>query len=731
MKLRRMTATAASVVMTSAFMMLASGAQPAAAIPAPTRIWEQNIPGQFVESSPNVGVINGEQAVVIGHSNGNLYSLKTSDGTNVPGWPRHLGMAINSSPAIADVDGNGDNEVFVGSGTSADFEGRNWGLNTDGTVRWNYRTVDSVDASHAIHSSPAIGDVNGDGFPDVSGFTLGHRAWSFTATSGVINGGWPFIQDDSTFSSPALADLDGDGVPEYVVGGDSTEGAVVDNRGGVVRAVRGDGSLMWQFLPNEAIRSSPVVGDVTGDGQPEIIVGAGDFWDKHGGASDSTKIFVLNRFGTLLWTRDLGAHTLAAPALADVDGNGTYDIIEGTWDGNAAAQGRITVFNGDGSIQPNWNRKASGAGNILGQVSTADFDNDGGQDILMSAALGTIAYSGKTGAQLFTLNLGIVSYQNTPWIGDVDGDNRLDIVVAGMKQGTQGIITRYEMPDTTAKLGARGWSQYRKDARHTGSLIPTPLSFNRCAANPGEGYYMVARDGGIFTFCVPYHGSTGGMRLNQPIVGMATAPNNAGYWEVASDGGIFTQGPIGYYGSTGHLRLNQPIVGMAATKSGNGYWLVARDGGIFAFGDAGFYGSTGNIRLNQPIVGMAATKSGDGYWLVAADGGVFAFGDAVFKGSTGDIRLNQPIVGMATTASGNGYWLVAADGGIFTFGDAAYYGSTGNIRLNQPIVSIVRSNRGNGYRMIARDGGIFNYGDAGYVGSAGSLRLNQPIVGGA
>jgi hypothetical protein len=80
----------------------------------------------------------------------------------------------------------------------------------------------------------------------------------------------------------------------------------------------------------------------------------------------------------------------------------------------------------------------------------------------------------------------------------------------------------------------------------------------------------------------------------------------AGYWLVASDGGIFAFGDAPFSGSTGDLRLAQPIVGMAATPSGNGYWLVASDGGVFAFGDAGFFGSTGAMALNKPIVGMAA-----------------------------------------------------------------------------------------------------------------------------
>ncbi|MDP9387450.1 MAG: hypothetical protein M3Q48_05840, partial [Actinomycetota bacterium] len=201
------------------------------------------------------------------------------------------------------------------------------------------------------------------------------------------------------------------------------------------------------------------------------------------------------------------------------------------------------------------------------------------------------------------------------------------------------------------------------------------------------GYWVVAADGGIFSFgAAAFHGSMGGRRLNSPVLGMAATPGGGGYWLVAGDGGIFSFGDARFAGSTGNIRLNQPVVGMASSPSGSGYWLVARDGGIFAFGDARFAGSTGNIRLNQPVVGMARTPSGNGYWLVAADGGIFAFGDARFAGSTGNIRLNQPVVGMAATPTGQGYWLLAADGGVFAFGDARFLGSLGATRLAQPIV---------------------------------------------
>ena len=99
-------------------------------------------------------------------------------------------------------------------------------------------------------------------------------------------------------------------------------------------------------------------------------------------------------------------------------------------------------------------------------------------------------------------------------------------------------------------------------------------------------------------------------------------------------------------GSTGGIKLNKPVVGMTLTPDGGGYWFVASDGGIFSYGDAQFYGSTGGISLTEPIVGMAATEGGSGYWLVASDGGIFAF-NAPFAGSLGGEGLTD-IVGIAT-----------------------------------------------------------------------------------
>jgi hypothetical protein len=87
---------------------------------------------------------------------------------------------------------------------------------------------------------------------------------------------------------------------------------------------------------------------------------------------------------------------------------------------------------------------------------------------------------------------------------------------------------------------------------------------------------------------------------------MAGTPSGQGYWLVASDGGIFTFGDARFFGSTGNVRLVMPIVGMSPSPTGGGYYMVASDGGIFTFGDVPFEGSLGGQGIDD-VVGIAPT----------------------------------------------------------------------------------------------------------------------------
>lgn len=60
------------------------------------------------------------------------------------------------------------------------------------------------------------------------------------------------------------------------------------------------------------------------------------------------------------------------------------------------------------------------------------------------------------------------------------------------------------------------------------------------------------------------------------------ARSSASYWLVGSDGGIFSFGSAGFHGSTGSLELQRPVVGITPTANEGGSWLVASDGGSSA-----------------------------------------------------------------------------------------------------------------------------------------------------
>jgi hypothetical protein len=135
---------------------------------------------------------------------------------------------------------------------------------------------------------------------------------------------------------------------------------------------------------------------------------------------------------------------------------------------------------------------------------------------------------------------------------------------------------------------------------------------------------------------------------------MASTPDGGGYWLVASDGGIFTFGDARFFGSAGALPLRQPIVGMAATPDGGGYWLAAADGGVFTYGDAPFAGAPSTW-----AAAIVPTASGAGYWVADRMGRLWTFGDATSAGDAGG-ALTSPVA--TAVGPAGGIRVVATDG---------------------------------------------------------------------
>jgi hypothetical protein len=489
------------------------------------------------------------------------------------------------------------------------------------------------------------------------------------------------------------------------------------------------GNLICRADTNQVVDSSPAVGGFLPGGATGIVTGTGNFFP---GASDTDTVKAYDTRCNQVWSTTLDGSTFSSPALADISGNGSLEVAEGTDNGTS---GSIWVLNGTNGA-PIWHHV--GLPRVIGSVVTADLFGLGDQDVIVPTINGAYIFDGLTGTQLDVLdpNLGL---QNSPLVTrDANGTVGITLagyIAAGSPIHLYGRIEHFEIPlsNGAQAVGNGSWPEFHHDPQLTGNARGTTPqgSVPACdvPAALNSGYDLFASDGGIFSFGgAPFCGSTGNLHLNAPVVGAAMARSSGGYWEVASDGGIFAFGQAGFYGSMGGQPLNSPIVGMAATPDGKGYWLAAADGGVFAFGDAGFGGSMGGQRLRAPIVGISASTNGDGYRLVASDGGVFAFGYAPFYGSMAGQPLHAPIVGLVNDSNSGGYWEVASDGGVFSFGGAPFYGSMGGIPLNRPIVGLAETDNGSGYRFVASDGGIFSF-NAPFFGSMGGIPLNRLVAG--
>ncbi len=215
------------------------------------------------------------------------------------------------------------------------------------------------------------------------------------------------------------------------------------------------------------------------------------------------------------------------------------------------------------------------------------------------------------------------------------------------------------------------------------------------------------------------YGSPASLDLGQPLIDIVATESGRGYWLAARDGGVFSYGDAPFLGSMGGIALNQPVVAMAAA-GGPGYWLVAGDGGVFSFG-VPFLGSAAELPLEAPIVDMAATPTGEGYWLLAADGGIFAYGDAGFFGNgrelvDGDLAVT-PAQAIEATSTGRGYWIVTRTGGVATFGDAsAFPGPDIEAIPTARVVDMAADDDGSGFWFLLESGDVVVRGSAENVG---------------
>ncbi len=224
-------------------------------------------------SAPTVADVTGDGhlEIIVGNYLNNALVLDYT-GKILPGWPINLGKHVFASAAVFDYTGDGVKEIVIVTKNDQDplDKGDIFMFNGAGQLMPGFPTV----APNQVYSAPVLADLTGNNIPElVFGFgdywnELGPKGvMAMNMRSGILHG-FPVTLPDSIYGTPALGDLDNDGFPEIVVGTIGSE----------VYAIKRDGSIMPGFPvkvsthEDSTILSSPVIADLDNSGTPEILI---------------------------------------------------------------------------------------------------------------------------------------------------------------------------------------------------------------------------------------------------------------------------------------------------------------------------------------------------------------------------------------------------------------------------------------------------------------------------
>ncbi|MBU1700429.1 MAG: VCBS repeat-containing protein [Candidatus Eisenbacteria bacterium] len=401
---------------------------------------------------------------------GGWVHLFDAAGRSQPGWPVYLEGGAPTGPAVGDLDGDGDNEIVVGC-----RDGSIHALTLSGRelTGWPVRLPNEA-PDPALAAILTVADLDGDGLPEVISATRGGTLAVWTCHGQLYSPLWPQqIPPKASppnapylFASAATGDLDGDGRLEIIIPSNTCQ----------VWAWHDDGRLLngWPVSipgPSRAGYSSPVIGLRSDTGRPTIYLGTDLGYDSR------PRILALSGTGRFLdgWPVDSPERIYAAPALADLTGDGHPEVIVATIGGN----GYLLALDGlTGMALPGWPAMIDGV-SFNSSPIVVDVTGDGEPEILaagLEAGFDTrvlIPAVDREGRMVSGWPIILDSEEivdSSPLVVDLDRDGILELAFGTSEKGR---IYLWELP-TADNPGNAPWPMMQGDAGRTGMpLEPT------------------------------------------------------------------------------------------------------------------------------------------------------------------------------------------------------------------------------------------------------------------
>jgi len=342
------------------------------------------------------------------------------------GWPARLPVDADFPTAEwrnarpADLDGDGRAEIVVIDPSTRQREQRLMVYGLDGQLRWS-RSL-GFDVAPDV---PVIGDIDGDGkleiFADTSEGIAG-----FHADGTPLGPGWP-VATRAGNQAKVLADLDGDGKMELIAY--SQEYAATQVREDRVLAVFGaagnlirEWELPWCGFTNDVQKIFPAVANIDDDPELEIVAAQGC-------AELAAYDF---RKAEPKWRSPLAGAVISSPVIGDVDGDGEMDIVAAAAAQNGYEEGGLYAVNGRGQRWRGW--PVLEEFSFTAAPALGDLDNDGRLEIVLpdAAALGAklhvVQWDGFEADGWPVEAFAKTSPRAGVALADADGDGRAEVI---------------------------------------------------------------------------------------------------------------------------------------------------------------------------------------------------------------------------------------------------------------------------------------------------------------